>query len=65
MFLSHQYPTDRWAVVWLLVMETVGQVGAGAELPIPSHPTPVQCQTSSGCGSAAAVMVISQPALLP
>lgn len=30
-----------------------------------SHPTPVQCQASSGCGSAAAVMVISQPALLP
>lgn len=35
MFLSHRYPTDGWAVVWLSVVETVGQVGVGAELPIP------------------------------
>lgn len=39
MFLSHQYPSDGWAVVQFSVVETMGQVGAGAELL--SHPTPV------------------------
>lgn len=35
MFLSHQNPSDGWAVVQLSVVETMGQVGVGAELLIP------------------------------
>lgn len=55
MFLSHQYLTDGWAVVWLSVVETVGQVGVGAELPIP-----LQCSVRRPLAA-----VQQQPTLLP
>lgn len=58
-------PTSTLLMDMQLFVFLLADHGAGWGGCWTSHPTPVQYQAFSGCGSAAAVMVISQPDLLP